>query len=263
MGNKYLAREDAPFGSDTWKMLDATMVEVAKSQLVGRRLLHIEGPFGVGLKVVPLRDVRSESGLTASEVLPVLMIQKTFTLGTRDLASYERDGMGLDTSPVAEAATECARLEDDLILNGAPGMPGLLTTEGSHELNLSAWDEVGAAADEIIQAITTLDRAGFHGPYSLALAPARYNLLFRRYPRGNVSEMEHVRTMVTEGVFKAPILDSGGVLLASGRQYASIVLGQDMAIGFIGPAGEEIEFSVSESLALRVRQPQAICVLKG
>jgi uncharacterized linocin/CFP29 family protein len=263
MGNKYLAREDAPFGSDTWKMLDAAMVEVAKSQLVGRRLLHIEGPFGVGLKVVPLRDVKSESGLTVSEVLPVLMIQKTFTLGTRDLAGFERDGMGLDTSPVAEAATECARLEDDLILNGAQGMPGLLTVEGSHEPKLSAWGEVGAAADDIIQAITTLDGAGFHGPYSLALAPARYNLLFRRYPRGNVSEMEHVRTMVTEGVFKAPILENGGVLLASGRQYASIVLGQDMAIGFIGPAGEEIEFSVSESLALRIRQPQAICVLKG
>jgi uncharacterized linocin/CFP29 family protein len=263
MGNKYLAREDAPFGSHTWNMLDAAMVEVAKSQLVGRRLLHIEGPFGVGLKVVPLRDVKSESGLTVSEVLPVLMIQKTFTLGTRDLASYERDGMGLDTSPVAEAATACARLEDDLILNGAQGMPGLLTAEGSNALNLSAWDEVGAAADDIIQAITTLDSAGFHGPYSLALTPARYNLLFRRYPRGNVSEMEHVRTMVTEGVFKAPILDSGGVLLASGRQYASIVLGQDMAIGFIGPAGEEIEFSISESLALRVRQPQAICALKG
>jgi len=68
--------------------------------------------------------------------------------------------------------------------------------------------------------------------------------------------------MVTGGVFKAPILESGGVLLASGRQFASIVLGQDMTIGFIGPAGGEVEFSISESLALRIRQPQALCVLK-
>jgi hypothetical protein len=35
-----------------------------------------------------------------------------------------------------------------------------------------------------------------------------------------------------------------------------------MTIGFIGPAGGEIEFSISESLALRIRQPQALCVLK-
>ena len=262
MANKYLAREDAPFGPETWEMLDKTMVETAKGLLVGRRLLHIEGPFGLGLKVVPLRDVEAKSGLTVSEVLPVLLIQKTFTLGTRDLASYERDKMGLDTSPVADAAAACAHQEDDLIFNGAPGMPGLLTAEGTNEMKLSTWDDVGIAADEIIQAITTLDAAGFHGPYSMALAPKQYNLLFRRYPRGNFSEMEHVKSMVTEGIFKAPILESGGVLVASGRQFASIVLGQDMTIGFIGPAGEEIEFSTSESLALRIRQPQAICVLK-
>ena len=262
MANKYLARDDAPFGSDTWKALDGTMVDVAKSQLAGRRLLHIEGPYGVGLKVVPLGDATTESGLTTSRVLPVTMIQQPFTMGVRDLASHERDGLGLDTSAVAEAALEVARLEDELILKGTPRTPGLLTAEGASETKLSDWDDVGAAAEDIIQAITTLDNAGFHGPYALALAPARYNRLFRRYPRGNFSEMEHVRTMVTEGAFKAPLLESGGVLIASGRQYASIVLGQDMSIGFVGPAGEELEFFISESLALRLRQPQAICVLK-
>jgi uncharacterized linocin/CFP29 family protein len=262
MANKYLAREDAPFGSETWKMLDTTMVETVKGELVGRRLLHIEGPFGLGLKVVPLRDVQTESGLTVSETLPVSLIQKAFALRARDLASYERDKMGLDTGPVAEAALACAHQEDDLVFSGTPGVPGLLTVEGASEVKLSAWDEVGAAADDLIKAITTLDEAGFHGPYCMALTPKRYNLLFRRYPRGNFSEMEHVKSMVSEDVFKAPILKSGGVLLASGRQYASIVLGQDMTIGFVGPAGEEIEFTISESLALRIRQPQAICVLK-
>jgi hypothetical protein len=49
----------------------------------------------------------------------------------------------------------------------------------------------------------------------------------------------------------------------SRRQNASVVLGQDMQVGFIGPAGGEIEFAVSESLALHIRQPQAICVLKS
>jgi uncharacterized linocin/CFP29 family protein len=263
MANKYLAREGAPFGSEVWDVLDAAMKEAAKSQLVGRRLLHVEGPFGLGLKAVPLRDAEAESGLIASEVLPVLLIQEGFTLGARDLANYEREGLSLDTSPVAEAAMACARREDELIFTGRPGVPGLLTVKGASEVNLSAWDEVGTAANDIIQAITTLDSAGFHGPYALALASERYNLLLRLYPRGPFSEMEHVKTMVTEGIFKAPILESGGVLLASGRQYASIVLGQDMTIGFIGPARDRIEFSISESLTPRIRQPQAICVLKG
>jgi len=263
MVNKYLAREEAPIAAETWKVLDAAMVEAAKSVLTGRRLLHIEGPYGLGLKVVALQDAEAKAGLIVSPVIPVSLIQTTFTLSKRDLAAYERDGVSLDTTMVTKAAIECARLEDTLVFKGAQSTTGLLTVEGLNALELSSWEEVGTAAEDIIKAVTTLDGAGFHGPYCLALAPSRYNLLFRRYPQGNVSELEHVKAMATEGVFKAPILESGGVLLASGRQYASIVLGQDMAVGFIGPVGEKLEFSISESLALLIRQPQAICILKG
>jgi uncharacterized linocin/CFP29 family protein len=62
-------------------------------------------------------------------------------------------------------------------------------------------------------------------------------------------------------VVKAPVLQKGGVLLASGRQFCSIVIGQDMSVGYNGPAGEALEFTVTESLALLIRAPEAICVL--
>lgn len=263
MANKYLARGDAPFGEKLWKTLDDAMIEAAKSRLVGRRLLHVEGPFGLGLKSVPLRDVEVKPGVLAGESLPLLMIQKEFALGVRDLAGYEREKIALDLSALTETALECAALEDDLLFNGTKGMPGLLTAKGVSRHKLTPWEKVGTAADDVIQAVTALDGAGFHGPYSLALAPARYNLLLRLYERGNKSELEHVGRIVTEGVFKAPNLKSGGVLLASGRQFASIMLGQDMTIGFVGPAGDELEFTISESLALLIRRPDSICVLEG
>jgi len=262
MGNKYLGREDAPFGSEIWDVLDTTMKETATTHLVGRRLLPIEGPFGLGLKTVPLGDKEIESGLIASEVLPILFILEPFALGVRDLANYEREGVSLDTSPVTEAAIACAHQEDELVFNGAPNVPGLLTVEDSNSLDLSLWEEVGTAADDIIRAITALDDAGFPGPYCLALAPDRYNLLYRVYPTGRQSEMEHIQTMVTGGLFKTPILESGGVLLASSSQCASVVLGQDMTIGFVGPTGNMIEFNISESLTPRIRQPESICVLR-
>ena len=56
MEKNYLGREDAPISAETWKLLDTTMIEAAKSQLSGRRLLSIDGPFGFGLKVIPLSD---------------------------------------------------------------------------------------------------------------------------------------------------------------------------------------------------------------
>jgi len=263
MANKYLARDDAPLDSAVWGLLDETMKHVAKGQLVGRRILETKGPYGLGLKAVPLADQEGESGLIASRLLPVYYIQEPFTLGTRDLASYERDGLALDTKPLADATLACVRLEEEIVFHGAEGAPGLMTVEGAATMALASWEEVGTAANDVIQAVTMLDDAGYHGPYSLALAPKRYNLLYRLYPRGKQSELEHIESIVKEGVFKAPILVDGGVLLAANVGCASIVLGQDMYVGYVGPAGSQQEFTVSESLALRIRQPGAICVLEG
>jgi uncharacterized linocin/CFP29 family protein len=68
--------------------------------------------------------------------------------------------------------------------------------------------------------VTGLDDAGFHGPYCLALAPALFNLLYRRYPQGDGTELDQVKTIVTDGVFKAPALKNGG---CSSRQEASML----------------------------------------
>jgi hypothetical protein len=35
-----------------------------------------------------------------------------------------------------------------------------------------------------------------------------------------------------------------------------------MTTGFVGPVGDSLEFSISESLALLVREPASICVLR-
>jgi uncharacterized linocin/CFP29 family protein len=262
MANNYLSREDAPIQSGTWDVLDRTMLEAAKSVLAGRRILNIDGPYGLGLKAVPLSDPEVESAPVTSPVLPLALITRDFNLSKRDLAAYERDGVIIDTKPVAMAAIACARLEDNLVFNGSKETAGLLTAKGSNQLKLAPWEKIGTAAEDIIKAVTALDDAGFHGPYSLALSPARYNLLLRRYPNGNASELEHIKTIASEGVVKAPVLEGGGILLAAGKQYATIVIGQDMAAGFIGPASERLEFSVTESLAPYIKQPKALCLLK-
>jgi uncharacterized linocin/CFP29 family protein len=288
MANKYLGREAAPVSAALWDKLDATMIEAAKSQLVGRRLLSIEGPFGLGLKFVPLSDMivsfagdellpagseeaeeapdlymGMEPEVIASSVLPLAMLRHSFALGVRDLAAADRDGLALDLSSMAEAAIACARAEDQLVFHGSDdlGVEGLLDVEGSQALKLGSWSKLGHAADDLIKAVTLLDAGGFHGPYSLALAPSRYNLLYRMYPQGSNTELGHLQSIVTGGIFKAPVLEEGGVLLASGVQFASIVIGQDMAVGFIGPSDGDLEFSITESIALHVRQPGAVCAL--
>jgi uncharacterized linocin/CFP29 family protein len=260
MENVYLGRREAPISAETWKLLDATMIEAAKSQLAGRRLISIEGPFGFGLKVIPLSDSEIAEGVTVSPIIPVNLITTSFFLNKRDLAASGKDPI-LDLDPVASAAIACARKEDGIIFSGILDTPGLLGAEGSSSLALTKWDKVGTASDQVISAVTKLDDAGFHGPYCMGLAPTQYNLLLRRYPQGDGTELDHIRTILGGDVVKAPVLKKGGVLLASGRQFCSLVIGQDMSIGFNGPAGDAYEFSISESLALLIRAPESICVL--
>lgn len=262
METKYLGRDDAPIKPETWNLLDSTMVDAAKTVLAGRRLLNIEGPYGLGLKAVPLEDCTVSECMLVSQFVPVHMISTSFSLGVRDLLAYEQNGLPFSASPVADAAIKAAQMEDRIIFEGAPGTPGLLNVEGAGSQKLASWSTVGKAADDIIQAMITLDEAGYHGPYALALSPGRFNLLYRRFMQGVGTELEHLRTIVTDGIFKAPVLKSGGVLIATGKQYASIVIGQDMTTGFVGPAGDALEFSITESLALVIREPASICVLK-
>jgi len=271
MSEIFLHRDDTPFGSSVWEAIDEAVVGAARSQLSARRILEIEGPYGLGLKVVPESDLKSKPQSTddgvellASCAIPVAMLRKTFQLPARDIAAAETSGLPLHTMPAAEAAVAVARQEDALLFAGIPkaGVEGLLSAKGAQNLKLSSWDEVGSAADDLIKAMSLLDGAGYHGPYALALETALYNRLFRRYRQGNLTEIDQVRSFLGDSVVKAPGIATGGVLVAAGRQFASIVLGQDIMTGFIGPEGGNYEFSISESVALRLRRPDAVCVLK-
>ncbi len=259
MATDYLSRDDAPIGADVWALLDETMVGAARSQLSVRRLLEIEGPYGFGLKSVPLDDREVGEGIFASPCLPLPWLTTSFWLGKRDLAGYAYAGVAPNLGKLAEAAIMAARKEDDILLNGAGGSPGLMNLPGAGTGTLGKWDKLGGAANDLIAAVTALDSEGFHGPYLLGLSPRRYNLLFRRYEMGG-TELEHLSQMV-RSIVKLPGLKDGGVLIAEGRQYASIVIGQDLTLDFVGPRVDALEFSISESLALLVREPRAIRVL--
>ncbi len=271
MTTELLNRGDAPFSDKVWTAIDAAVVGAAKSQLGARRVLPVEGPYGLGLKSLPVRDLPAveplapdSATMTGAAPPPVVSIASGFRLAARDIAAFEERGLLLDLGEPARAAISVAFQEDALLFNGAKDFAadGLLTAKGVHQAKLKDWAQVGTAATDIIEAVTKLDAAGFHGPYSLALAPDRYNLLLRRYPQGAGTELEHLRLIATEGVSKAAAIRAGGVLLAWGAQYSSIVLGQDLMAGFVGPSGRDYEFTVSESLALRLLQPSSVVALK-
>jgi uncharacterized linocin/CFP29 family protein len=270
MSEKFLHRKDAPFGDALWQKIDQTVIEAAKSQLCGRRVIKTEGPYGFGFKALATSDCPVDEKLpegvhmAAGCVVPLVVVQKGFRLAVRDIAAFEQSGIPLDLGEAARAAIDCAKQEDALIFNGSRKLStrGLLNAEGVGSVKLKPWKDIGAAAENVIEAVTALDDQGFHGPYALALAPKLYNLLFRQYPQGATTELEHIKQIAADGVVKAPVIASGGVLLCTSGPFASIVLGQDLMTGYVGPSDGGYQFLVSETLTLWLRQPGSVCVLK-
>lgn len=270
MSDKYLHRQDAPFSQAVWEKIDQTVVSAASSQMSGRRLLDIKGPFGLGLKAISGGDrevsekTTGRSVMTAGQMIHLLMIRSEFSIPVRDIAAFEQSGLPMDLAAAANAAIDCARQEDNLIFNGADSIwaKGLLNSEGSPSQNLKSWDQPGSAADDIIQAATLLDKRGLHGPYALGLSPELYNRLFRLYPDQNMTAMDHIRQIAADGVYKIPAISDGGVMLSAGEAFAHIILGQDLMTGYVGPSGHEYNFVIFETVALRLLNPESVCVLK-
>lgn len=264
----YLDRASAPFSAGVWAKIDETVIGAASSQMTARRLLEMEGPYGLGLKAIsgPDEEIIAAEGapVCISSTTPVPTIKHGFTLPMRDVADYESSGVIFNARSISVAALAVARREDDLIFNGFPerGIPGLMNLPDAGLVNLSEWTEPGDAFANIMEAVNVLDSRGLHGPYALALSASLYNLLFRLYPHGGPTELEQLQMMVTGGIVKAAAIASGGVLVAVGKQYLSLVFGQDLMTGYVGPQCGEFEFCLLESLVLKVSLPQAVCIIK-
>jgi uncharacterized linocin/CFP29 family protein len=261
-----LNREHAPFPSELWQAIDKAAAEAARAQLTGRRFLDLEGPFGVGLTAIEVgqddycrQPDPDEAGQILGRVIPLPMIRKSFRLSIRRVAAHTENGQPLDLRAAQDAAEAVADREEELIYRGQPafGLAGLMTIDGHQQIEGSDWTEPQRALNDVLSAATKLDDSGFRGPYALALAPALYNNLFRLLPGSDVLGLEHLRRLCTAGIYKAAI--DGGVLIDT--RAGVLILGQDLNAGYNSQDGVHYHLYVSESIVLRIDEPQAICVL--
>ncbi|MGD9613885.1 MAG: family 1 encapsulin nanocompartment shell protein [Alphaproteobacteria bacterium] len=263
-----LNRGYAPFPEHAWEMIDNAAASAARDRLTGRRFLDLEGPFGLGLTVIEIgnddycrQPGPDEAGQILGHAMQVPMIRKSFRISIRRVAAYLDNGQPLDLSPVEDAAEAVADREEELIYYGQPafGVYGLLTVEGRQQIEGGDWSKPNETLNDVINAVTRLDEAGFHGPYALALAPALYNKLFLLFPGTDVAGIEHLRRLATAGIYKASI--EGGVLVDT--RAGVLILGQDLRTGYSSQDGVHYHLYVSESIVLRIDEPKAICVISA
>jgi uncharacterized linocin/CFP29 family protein len=254
--------------AELMQQIENAAVSAARDVLGGRRIIDVEGPYGVGLTTVEVGNddkCREPGPLEASAVvsraLSVPMIYRRFAISKRRIAAFREMGQPLNLKVAEDAAQAVAAREEEFIYFGQPdfNLSGLLTAPGRQTVKAGNWDNVDEVLADVINAVNVLDSKGYRGPYGLALAPELYNNLFRRYPGSDLLQIEHLKRLCTRGIVKAAI--EGCVLVA--RDVGSIVLGQDLQISYLATDAAHEHFAISESLLLKIEAPDAICTIPG
>lgn len=264
----YLNRSLSHLSDKIWTEIDKAAAEAASDRLTGRRFLELMGPYGAGLTAIEAgnddycrQPAPDEAGAVMGHAISVPMLRRAFRLSVRRVAGYLENGQPLDLTPAQDAAEAVANREEEFVYRGQPDfrLPGLLTHEDRQQLEGGDWASVERALGDVLAAVTTLDDAGYRGPYALALSPPLYNGLFRLYPGTDVSQIQHLRHLCTHGIYKAPI--EGGVLVDP--RVGALVLGEDLRAGYIGQDGVHYQLYLTEAIVLRIDEPRAICTISA
>jgi len=254
------------FAPDLMNKIEETAVSAAREILTGRRIIDVEGPYGLGMTTVEVgnddlcrQPGPNEASAVLSRALSLPMIYRRFSISKRRIAAFQEMGQPLHLKMVEDAAQAVAMREEEFVYMGQPDfhLQGLLTADGRSTLQGGDWGSVDQVLENVIAAVNILDSKGYRGPYGLALAPALYNNLFRRYPGSDLLQIEHLKRLCTRGIVKANI--DGGVLVA--RDVGSIILGQDLQIVYLSPDAAHENFAITESLVLKIEAPDAICTI--
>jgi len=279
--NDFLMRDEAPLTAEEWAKIDETVVAVAKKLLVGRRLIEVYGPFGAGMQTVSVdryhvssaclhkgeaTECSDEGGeckeecdpiaLTCRETVTLPLIHKDFILHWRDVVTSRQYHMPLDLGQAAAAAAMVALKEDQMIF-------GELLAKGETKVKASNWEAPGSVFQNLVAAATALVEKGCYGPYAAVVSPAVYAKMHRPM-QGDMGmlEIKQVRELASGGVYQTPALkDTQALLISQGAHNLDLAVAQDLVTAYLGPDKMDHLFRILETLTLRVKRPEAICII--
>ena len=264
-----LGRESAPINAALWKQIDETVIETARKLLIGRRFLSLAGPLGAGAQSVIVDSAAMEEELEAGigqirgrRFQPLIQLFEDCTLLWRDLESVE-SGMPLDRSRILDAARRLARREDELIFFGNPAaeVTGLVNTEGTVHLPHGDWSQSENAFADIAKGLNELESRGYVSGITLLLSPDRMLDLQRIQPGTGMLEVDRIARLIGGPVLKSPVLKQNhALLIAAEPENVDLALGLDLSTGYLETKDFNHAFRILETLALRIKRPEAIVV---
>jgi uncharacterized linocin/CFP29 family protein len=239
-------------------------------------MLPLTGPLGAGTQTVPeerLVGITEGSVGFLGEESPALkpsarssgvvpLIFKDFVMHWRDVLESRVEQRQFSTAKAAAAAAFLALEEDKLLLFGHGGLrcSGLINEPGSKSLSGLSWHKLGDAFQNFMEIKSRLQQHGHNGPFAALVHPRIYSDMHRVLDGSGLLEIEHVKSILTSGVFKSPLLPpGGGLVIATAKQNAELLISFDTLVAFLGARNMNLPFRVMKAVYLRIHRPDAIC----
>lgn len=268
----YLAREGAPVSEVLWNKIDEAVIETAKQHMVCRRFLNIYGPLGAGATYVNVdtaaKDETVEGNLarvTGRRLVELPQLYQDFSILWRDIAEADKTGHPLDLAAAAAAAQRSAKQEDELILFGskALGVEGLLNAEGAMTIKRGDWAEGENAFKDVAHAISYFAGNSMLGRYALVCSPDVYLDLQRLQPNVGLLEIDRIKKLVGDRVYPVGSFGLGkAAVVCAEPQYMDLAIGMDLAVGYLEQKDFNHNFRITETIALRIKEPKAIVIFE-
>jgi Uncharacterized protein, linocin/CFP29 homolog len=191
----------------------------------------------VGGSVVPLKELNVKFSIPYSQVEEALL---------RGGATYFAEAEA--------AAAKLAAMEDAAVAE--------VLLNGKKVLTISSWDAAGSAVSEVARAVAELYRSYIPEPYVLFVSPGRYAKLVAVEERTGVMELTRVKSLVKDVVAVPQLPDDAALLMSTNPAVVDLAVGVDVEATYLGPDEAGHNFLLRETIAVRVKNPEGIVVLR-
>lgn len=262
---EFLKRSIAPLTSKAWKEIDERAKEILKANLYARRFVDVHGPLGWQFSALPLGEVDVKSDETEKvqwgirKILPVIELRTSFKLNIWGLDNLERGSQNPDLTALEDAAKQCAKFEDDLVLFGCQdyGIKGLIDV--ARERNVGASKEPSKFISSVQKSIEVLKEDGISAPYNLLISNDIWKELMAN---SYFYQLNNTLSALLEGGKVIPTLRIDEAIVIAQGNHFKLFIGQDFSIGYEGNNETEVKLFITETLTFYIANPLGLVGLK-
>ncbi|MGC8583438.1 MAG: family 1 encapsulin nanocompartment shell protein [Thermoproteus sp.] len=213
--------------------------------------------LGPGADVAPLEEASPGDVISARRTfVPLREISVKFSVSQRQIDLARSRGEPPYSAAVDAAARRLVELEESAIVES------ILSDGRIQRMPLSSWGAPGEAVRDVSAAVSALLKAYVPEPYILLVSPARYSRLLSVSERAGFTELERVRGLVKEVLPSPQLGDELAIVLSADGSVLDVAVGADTATAYLGPSDGDHVFRIWETLALRIKDPRGVVVLR-